>query len=202
MIICIIIFFKDKQRANMTIQSFSNNHIFNQRVYFDLDKDLKYTEVKKTICPVKGLEYKGAGIRCYNSFIGWILHCLSLATKVNTDGKTFYLNNKSLTKFVIRRCEAIKILKDMKETSKINKFEETVLRLDDLYRRCQGLGYDPRLVKIVSKVLKDVLPSGIVQDTDKLDDLFSTLQEAAEKAEKFAEEEATKPAGECTAKVE
>lgn len=186
----------------MGIQSFCNNNIFNQRVYFDLDKDLKYTEVEKTICPFKGLEYKGAGIRCYNSFIGWILHCLSLATKVNTDGKTFYLNNNSLTKFVIRRCEALKILKDMKETSKINKFEETVLRLDDLYRRSQGFGYDPRLVKTVSKVLKEVLPTGVVQDTDKLDDLFSTLQEAAEKAEKLAEEEVVKSADEGASKVE
>lgn len=167
----------------MTIQSFSTNHFFEQRVYFDLDKDLKYTDLKKTICPAKGLEYKGAGIRCYGSFIGWILNCLRLATKVNVDGKTFYLNNHSLAKYVIRRCETHKILKDFKETNKIKRFEEIALRLDDLYKRHQGLGYEDWQVDHVLNVLKEILPTREVADTDKLDELFNVLHEVIEKAE-------------------
>lgn len=168
----------------MTIQAYCNDRLFDRRVYFDFEKNLKYTELKHSICPVKKLEYKGAGIRCYRSFIGWILHFLSLATKVNVDGKIFYLNNKSVCQYVIRRCEAHKILKDYPETDKIKKHAEIILRMDDLYRRSHGLGYPQWQVDGVGRILKEILPSGAVDDTDKLDELFTVLHEIVEKLEK------------------
>lgn len=164
----------------MTIQAFLKNDSFQSRVYFDFDKKLKYVELKREIYPVKGLVYKGAGIRCYGSFTGMILRSLHLATKVNVDGKVFYLNNKSLCQFAIRKLGVQQILKDFNETDKIAKFKEVALRIHDSYLRFSGTHYPNGQVKEVLNVLKETVRASPINDTDSLEELYLTLLEVAE----------------------
>lgn len=170
-------------RGIVTIQTCLRNYAFQSRVYFDFEKKLKYKELKKVIHPVKGLEYKGAGIRCHSSIIGKIMNFFKLATKINVDGKIFYLNNKSLCRYVIRKCETHKILKNFQETDNIARFEEVVLRLNDLYLRSLGTKQSDPQIKTIMSVLKATVRAGAIKDTDKFEDLIITLQEVAEKTE-------------------
>lgn len=164
----------------MTIQAFLKNDSFQSRVYFDFDKKLKYVELKREIYPVKGLEYKGAGIRCYGSFIGMIMRSFHLATKVNVDGKVFYLNNKSLCQFAIRKLAVQQILKDFNKTDHIAKFKEVALRIHDSYLRFSGTHYPNGQLKEVLNVLKETVRASPINDTDGLEELYLTLLEVAE----------------------
>lgn len=166
----------------MTIQSVLRNYTFQSRVYFDFEKKLKYTELKKVIHPVRGLEYQGAGIRCYGSIAGKIMRFFNLATKVNVDGKIFYLSNQSLCKYVIRKCEAAKILRNFQETDKIAKFQEVAMRLNDLYLRLLGSSYSEHQMKEMLSVLKETVKASAIKNTDRFEDLILILQEVAEKS--------------------
>lgn len=166
----------------MTIQAFQKDN----RVYFDFDKELKYIELAREVYPVKNLEYKGAGVRCYGSFYGSIMNCFGFATKVNVDGKEFYLNNKSLCQFVIRRFEVQKILKDLNEPNKIDKFKLTALHIHDLYLRLLGTRYPNDQIKKVLGVLKEATKASSINDTDAFEEMYLTLLEVAENALKPA----------------
>lgn len=167
-------------RGSMTIQAFLKNDSFQSRVYFDFDKKLKYVELKKEIYPVRGLEYKGAGIRCYGSFAGMIMRFFQLATKVNVDGKVFCLNNKSLCQFAIRKLAVQQILKDFHEADKIAKFKEVALRIHDSYLRFSGTHYPNGQLKEVLNVMKETVRANPINDTDGLEELYLTLLEVAE----------------------
>lgn len=62
-------------------------------------------EMHNIIYSTTGSEYQGAGISCYNTFLGWLLSFFNISSKMNFGNKSFYVNNVSFSKFIIRRLE-------------------------------------------------------------------------------------------------
>lgn len=115
------------------------HHLFENRVYFSNKSD----PIDDVIIQNKE-EQKGAGVRSYSKIVGLCLYLFGFASRVQINGETFYLNTKSLSKFIIRCSE----LEDHLLT------KSTAIKLNKLYTDHKKTGYDETVVESTRKVLR------------------------------------------------
>ncbi len=115
-----------------------------------LSKDRLYVstmseeEIKKCVFSESGEEYVGAGVKAYGIFVGFILSKLDISSKIKVGDKSFYINNKSFSKLVIRNSET-------------EPGEDSVKELNDRYILSKDFGYDKNKLKALNATLKSIL---------------------------------------------
>lgn len=80
------------------------HHLLGNRLYvtsFDSATDPEW-EKRSITDNETGKELYGAGVRSYSKPIGFILSLLGVASKTHVGGEVFYVNNKSVSKLVLR----------------------------------------------------------------------------------------------------
>ncbi|MDR3623900.1 MAG: hypothetical protein P4L16_02035 [Chlamydiales bacterium] len=103
----------------MTINCYLSEHFFENRLYISTLSKEKFNSVIFE----NGAEKKGAGIRCYSTFMGWFLQFFGVASAFNINGKSYYLNHKSICLFLQRNIE----------TQGLDTAQKVAARLNSLY---------------------------------------------------------------------
>ena len=104
----------------------------------------------------KGIEQKGAGIRCYSTLFGWLLSKIGFASNIEINGKSYYVNTNSFCKFVIRATELVNP----------SSVKDAAQKLNTIYHQHQISGYDANKLKKIKGELKQILEGN--EDNKKL----------------------------------
>ena len=137
------------------VNAFQSTHVLYNRLYLS---ELTKEEISQSVHAEDGTEYEGAGIRSYGKIVGAIMSLFGLASKLTVGDETFYINNKSFSKCIIRLTE----LKD------INSASDAARKLNEIYLKHKKSGYDAQQVRIVNKDLKQILKENKIKDINQM----------------------------------
>jgi hypothetical protein len=135
------------------MQVIFNNSFFDNRIYFG---DQQTREDLLGNIFQKGIEQKGAGIRCYSAPFGWLLSKIGFASNIEINGQNYYVNTNSFCKFVIRATELVNP----------SSAKDAAQKLNAIYHRHQKNGYDANKLKNIKDDLKQILEGN--EDNKKL----------------------------------
>lgn len=123
--------------------SYVTNHSFENRLYLS---PLSESEIKSSIYSENGGEYKGASIRSYSESIGFLLSLLGISSKIKIGDKSYYINNKSFSQFIIRTTEL----------DNVNSPKEAAKKLNDLYIKHKQIGYNQNKIDLINSKIKQI----------------------------------------------
>lgn len=133
------------------------SNAFENRLYISPQNE---NEIKNSIYSDTGDEYIGASIRSYGETMGFLLSLIGVAAKVNIGDQSFYINNNSLSKFVIRVVEL------EKQGAAPTSAADVAERLNALFIAHSDTGYDEKKLNAVNSRLNEMIENANANEID------------------------------------